>query len=454
MKDTAKTISLVMVIMLAGKATGLLRDMTLNAFMGTEGFERTAFDPAMTIPAQFFDFALAAALTSAFVPVFNGCMTQKGRAEAFKLADKFITAAVLLSVIITVIGVLLAPGLINLFAGGITSPEIRETAARLLQMTLPLIIFTAFAFSLTGVLQSLGEFRVPAAMSILTNFIIIGFFFIFYERTGVWGLAAAFLIGWGVQAVIQIPSLAKRGYIYKPSFKFKDEGLYEIAKLTLPVIAATWVLPVNNLVNKRFASTLFDGAGMNPLTTATSLYSVITGVVILSITNVIFPKLARLNSAGDRENFSKTLNTTLTAALLVLIPMAAGVFLLAAPMIRIVFERGVFTAVSTQRTADALRFFALGMVGFGVQAILSRAFYAVKDAKTPMISSFAAIAVNFALSWLLVGRFGLRGVALSNSAAMTVSALIMLLRSRKLGVSFGGMIEALSIIKSGSWLRK
>ncbi|GHV38340.1 putative lipid II flippase MurJ [Clostridia bacterium] len=434
----AKTISAVMLISLVGKATGLARDILMNARMGAESFERTALDPALTIPTQFLDFAFAAALSSSFIPVFNDYLMKNGKKEAFSLADSFITVVFALSLFVVGLGIVFAAPIIAFFAPGITDIQTITLAVKLLRVMLPSIALTAMAFSLTGVLQSLGEFNAPAAMSVLSNVIIITYFGALYDRFGVTGVAVAFLVGWVTQVCILVPPLFKRGYVFKPKIsKSTFAGLKQIALLTPPVIISTWVTPVNVLVNKNAASRLYDGAGMNVLTAANALYSVITGVFILSAANVIFPALSRQASGGDEHGFCQTLNSTLKVCAVVLIPMSVGLAVVARPAVRLLYEWGEFSAVSSERTSQSLMFFALGMAGLGFYTILSRAAYATKDAFTPVIASVIAIAINAALSFPLTNILQSGGPALASSVSITAAAVVTLILLKRRHRFFG-----------------
>jgi putative peptidoglycan lipid II flippase len=434
--------------MFFGKITGLARDIVLNAKMGADSAARTALDPALTIPAQFLDFAFAAALSSSFIPVFNEYLVTKGKKQAFQLADAFITVAFFASAVIVLAGVFLAEGTISLFAPGITNPETKLLAVRLIRLMLPTITLTALAFSFTAVLQSLDEFNIPAAMSVLSNIIIIGYFGFFYDKFGVTGLCIAFLVGWLTQLLVILPPLVKRGYIFCPKIRKEClSGLKQIGILTLPVMISTWFIPVNILVNKNAASYLYEGAGMNILTVANSLFSVITGVFIHSVANVIFPDLSRKTASGDSRGFAESLEQTTRTVMFFLIPMSAGLFVIAEPVVRLFYERGKFTPLSTDLAGNTLAFFAIGMVGTGIYTILTRACYAAKNAKIPVITSVVAIAINAVLSFPLTQMIGVGGAAAASSVSVTAAAVITFFLLRR-QYKFFGKQAAVSVLKT------
>ena len=306
-KSAVKAAGLMMVITLIGKILGLVREMFLAGNFSV-GMEASAFVAASQIPRIFFDVVFASAISASFIPVFNEYMKKKGKKEAFLLSSNFVTLIGILTTIITVLGIIFAPYLTTLFARGFDE-QTASLCTTLLRVLFPTTIFTGIAFSFVGILQSMDEFNVPAAMSIASNLVIIIYFVFFNDMFGVYGLTIAFLIGWAMQALIQIPSLMKKGYKYKFYINIKDEGLKKILVLMLPVMVGTWVQPINLAINTNFASGLFVGSGVSAINYANTVYSIIVGVFVLSIANVIFPRLSRMSIDKDGESFSKTIRS-------------------------------------------------------------------------------------------------------------------------------------------------
>ncbi|MGE4215107.1 MAG: murein biosynthesis integral membrane protein MurJ, partial [Anaerotignaceae bacterium] len=288
-------------------------------------------------------------------------------------------------------------------------------------------IFPGLAFSFVGILQSMDEFNIPAAMSIVSTAIIFIYSVFLNDRFGIYGLTFAFLIGWAMQAIIQIPALLKRGYKYKLFLDFKDEGLKKIIKLMLPVMVSTWIQPINLAINTKFASRLLNGAGVSPLGYANTVYSIVVGVFVLSVANVIFPRLSRMTIDNDKKQFGKTVSITMEVMAFLLIPMTVGLMCLSEPIIRVIFQQGEFTQYATALTANALFFFSIGMIGFGIQTILSRAFYAEQNGRIPLLSGIISIGVNVALCIVLAPGMGIGGLALASSVSSTVSAIVLII---------------------------
>lgn len=422
-KNRIKTVGLIMGITMLGKVMGLVRDMLLGHNFGT-GMESAAFLTASRIPRTFFDAIFAAAISASFIPVFAQRMEQHGKEDAFRLSRCFFTWMGLLTAAMSLLGMAFAEPLVSLLAEGFDA-ETASLCAQLLRILFPTVFFTGIAFSMVGVLQSMGEFYIPAALSVASNGIIILYYLLFCRKFGIYGLAWAFLLGWAVQAIMQMPWLRKNRFRYRPCFR--HPALKNVFLLMLPVMVSTWIQPVNQLISTRFASFLFEGAGASAMEYANTLYTMVAGILVLSITNVMFPEMSRLSSVGQEEELGQLIGGTLRGMLFLLLPMTAGLMLLSQPVIRLLYQYKTWDAFSTQITARALCFMSLGMVGYGIQNVLSRAFYAQQDGKAPMISGAVSIVVNLILCLLLSDRLDVAGLSIATAASSTVSAVLLLI---------------------------
>ena len=426
--QAVKTVSFMMLITLFGKILGLVREQFLAANYAT-GMEAAAFQLASRIPRTFFDVVFASAISASFIPIFVEYLQKHGKEEAYALANRFITLISTATIAVMVIGMFFAEPLAWLVSPGYEVETI-ALSVPLLRMLFPTMLFTAVAFSFVGILQSLDEFNIPAALSVASNGILILYYIFFNEKHGIYGLTIAFLIGWAMQAIMQIPSLHKKGYHYRLDFHFQDEGLKKIGKLMLPVMVSTWIQPINFLINMRFASQLSNGElGGTTLDYANNLYTIIVGVFVLAIANMVFPKFSRMTE--DKKEFGLAVRGTLKAMIFLLIPMTVGLMALAEPVVTLIYKRGDFGLLATELTSEALFFFALGMVGYGVQNILSRAFYANQDGKTPFYSGLVSIIINALLCWLLLKPMGIGGLALAAAVSSTAAAAVLMVPAVK-----------------------
>lgn len=433
-KTPVKTVSLMMVITLLGKLLGLLRDRCLSVNYGS-GMEASAFLAASRIPRVFFDAVFASAISASFIPVFGEALEKRGRDQAMKFAGNFITVMGLLCALLTGAGIVFAEPLCRFFADGFDAGTL-ALCVKLARVMMPTVFFTGVAFSFVGVLQCLDEFNVPAAISLVSNAAVILYYYTLNGRFGVEGLAITFLFAWFLQGAVQVPALRRKGFRYTPSLALRSEGMRKVFRLMLPVMVSTWVLPLNQLINAKFASRLFEGAGTAALEYAYNLYTVITGVFILSVTNYIFPRLTRENAGGDSEALRKTVSGTVHTALFVVVPMTVGLFLCAEPLVAFIYGGGAFDGSSVAITSRALRFLTLGMAGYAVQAVLSRVYFAEQNGTAPLVAGAVSIALNVALCELLTGPLDVAGVAVASAAAFTVNGVLLYVPLRKRDLQF------------------
>ena len=460
--NTSRTISIVMAITLLGKVLGLFRDRLLAVHYGT-GMEANAFYTASRIPRVFFDAVFAAAIAACFIPIFSEYLVKKGKQDAFRFSNHFITIMTCLTVLLCGVGMIFTEPLVTLFADGYNE----ETAALTIQLTrvmFPTIIFTGVAFSFVGILQSLGNFHVPAFISAVSNLAVIAYFFTLNDSFGIYGLSVAFLIGWLLQAVIQIPSLRRLGYHYHPQLKSHsaemDEGMRKVFALMIPVMVATWVQPINLTINSKFGSHLYDGAGVSAIEISTNLYLIIAGVFILSITNVMFPALSRLSATHQDDAIHDILKQTLRGTLFIVLPMSAGLMVVSRPLIEFIYGGGLFDAFSVAITAEGLFYVSIGMAGYAVQNILSRAYFAKQKGGIPLIAGIFSILLNLLLCLWLTDTMGIAGLAISSAISSTVYAILLLipLELKGLGTcsptflfSLGRMLLSTCLMAVAAW---
>lgn len=424
-KDNAtKTISMVMLMTLLGKGLGLYRDHLLAIHYGM-GQEANAFYTASRIPRVFFDAMFASAISACFIPVFSEYLTKGGKEKAFSFSRTFLTVIGILTAVLSVVGMVFSDGLVALFAGGYNA-ETTALAVSLTRIMFPTAFFTGVAFSFVGILQSLDEFTIPALISAVSNAVIILYFWLLDSTYGIYGLAVAFLVGWLLQAVVQLPRLHSLGFRYRPEGGVRSEGMRKVFALMGSVMVSAWVQPINLTINSRFGSHLFDGAGVSAIEYSTNLYLVIAGVFVLSITNVIFPRLSRLTADGQKTAVRDTVRQTLHTSLFFVFPMSAGLVCVAKPLVSFLYGGGAFDDQAVTITASALGYVSLGMAGYAVQNILSRVYFARQNGRVPLVTGALSILVNLLLCMVLTEPMQVDGLAIASAVSATVSALLLL----------------------------
>lgn len=425
-KKTVKTAGFMIVATLLAKVMGMYRDVLFAALYGT-GAEAVAYSTASRIPLLFFDIALGSAISSSFIPVFNEFLQKGKKEEAAEFSNSFLNIIFLFTSALCALGILLRGVIINLLGSGLADP-VKELAEQLVVIMFPSMVFTALAYSLTGVLQSYGSFNAPAAISLASNGIMVGYLLIAGDKFGIHGVSAAMLVAWSFQLIVLLPSLVKQKYRYRPFINLKNPGLKKALFLALPILVSSWVQPINAMVNMFLASFLNGGQAVSALDYANKLYIIFVGVLTYAVSNLIFPSISRLAADGNKkEEFVSVVKTAVGCVLFVLLPIMLIFLAERVEIVRFVYERGAFGAEQTALTATALLWYSFGMLGYGMQEMLNKAFYAEQNGKTPMRVSVVGICVNVALSFLFVRGFGLgiAGLPMAASVAANFIAVVL-----------------------------
>lgn len=403
------------------KICGLLRETFITACFGV-GNSVDAYFAASQLPTTLFDMVIGGVISASFIPIFNGIYEKENKESAMNFANKFIAMILLATVILSVFGIVFSKQLITGLIAPEFSQETATLAAKLSSIMFPMVIFTGLAFSFVGILQSFGEFNIPAIMSLVSNIAVILYFPLFSKKFGIYGLSVAILFSWSLQVLIQIPALKKIGFRLKLKLDLRDGNIKQALSLALPMLISTWVQPLYSLVNTRLASSL-DGA-VSVLNCSNRLYIVMTGVFSFIVTNLVFPRLSRTNAAEDKEEARNLVAGSLKAVTLVILPIMVVFILLSEDIIGIIYQHGLFTREKTIITASALSCYSAGMIGLAYNEVLSKAFFSMKNSKTPMISAIVSMLANILMAYLFYQTIGIAGLALATAGGSIVNAAI------------------------------
>ena len=441
--------SIVGLAVLCSRVLGLAREQIIAALFGG-GRIMDAFTIAFRTPNLLRDLFAEGALSTAFVTTFSKTIATEGDAAAWQLANRVATLAVVFLSGIVILGVTLAPWIVALLAPGFDTDKAALTVT-LTRIMYPFILLVSLAALVMGMLNAKNVFGMPAMASSFFNLgsigggVLIGWLIDpAFGRDAILGLAFGTLIGGALQLAVQLPSLKRVGYVFRPDFHWRDSGVRQVLILMGPSVIAASSTQVNVLVNSIFASYLADGA-VTWLAIAFRLMQLPLGVFGVALGTVALPLLARLVARGDIGAFREELARGLRLAFLMTIPATLGLMTLAEPIMSVLYQHGKFTAQQAFESAAALRFYAIGLVGYASLKVLVNSFYALGQRKTPMYVSFAAIGVNGLLGWLFTFHFDLghRGLALATGCIATLNFLILYflmrrhlarLESRKMGV--------------------
>ncbi len=429
-KLNRKASGVVALAVMLSRVLGLVREMLFAGLFGSGLMG--IFTIAFRAPNLLRDLFAEGALSTAFITVFSQQAAREGPQAAWALARKMLTLAAVFMSAVSLLGVLLAGPLIGLLAPGF-APEDAGMTILLTRIMFPFILLVSLAALVMGMLNSRNVFAAPALASSFFNIgsILGGALFgwmidpAFGPRALV-GLALGTLVGGLFQLLIQLPSLGAVGFRFAPDFRWRDPGVRRILVLMVPSVIAASAVQINVMVNSSFAS--FAGKeAVSWLNFAFRLMQLPIGVFGVAVATITLPVVSRIAAGSSLDDFGPTLGRALRLALFFTLPSAAGLFILAGPIIGLIYERGEFKAHDTLQTAFALQFYALGLVAYSCIKVLSPAFYAINRKWTPMMVSFGSIGLNVFLNYLFLFRLGLghRGLALSTSICATVNFLTL-----------------------------
>lgn len=439
----AKTVVLMVIITLAAKLLGMLRDVLLANFYGTSS-GAVAYDTASRLPLIVFDFVIGGVITASFIPIFNELLVKKGKKDALSFASGYVNVILIITVLLSLVGIVFSDALVDFLAPELAN-ETAELASALSKIMFPMVIFCGLAFSFVGLLQSFGSFLLPAVISLVSNLIIVAYFLVFNDKFGIYGLAFALLVGWGAQAIIQLPSVLKQGFRFSLKSDLFSPYIKRAFLMALPILVSSWVQPFCNLINTRFASAI-DG-GISAMGYANRLYLIIVGVFTFVATNLLFPYFSKAHSGGDKEAESRLTKSSIKTLMLIILPITFGILVLSEPIISVIYLRGEFNAEDVKMTAEALRFFSVGMPFYAINEIATKKFFAEQKTLPPMLCALISILINIAVVSLLAKEMGIAGIALSSSIAVAVNAgLNLALRCFK-GDRMIGFSELIDIVK-------
>ena len=387
---------------LISRILGFVRDQVFAIMFGS-GAYTDAFFAAFKIPNFMRRLFAEGAFAQAFVPVFSEYREQRSDAEVRDLASHVSGTLGLILLFVTALGMLAAPALISLFAPGFDDALRHDLASAMLRITFPYLLFISLVAYAGSILNSFGKFAVPAFTPVLLNItfiiaaIVVSPLFEIPIMALAWGVFVAGL----VQLLFQLPSLKRCGLLVRPRWGWKHDGVRKIFRLMLPGLFGSSVAQINLLLDTIIASLLATGT-LSWLYYADRLLEFPLGLFGVAIGTVILPRLSAEYSRQNPDQFRKTLDWALQLALLVALPAAAGLFLLALPIISSLFEYGQFQHHDTQMSSIALQAYAWGLPAFILIKILAPGYFSRQDTRTPVRIGIIAMVSNMVFNILLV----------------------------------------------------
>ncbi len=443
---------IVIVLFALGKLVGLVRArLVAQAFGTTPQFD--AFTAANQLPEVFFTVIAGGSLAAAFIPVYSQYLAQDNRAASAqtaasaRLANTVLTLVILLLGGISALGALFAPWLTQHVLVPDFAPELQQLTAQIMRIILIQTTIFGIGGVLSSVLNAHQHFTLPALATIALD---IGYFvglFVFVPRWGIHGLAWGTVVGGLLFVAIQTPALVRFGLRFRPRLDFRLAGVGEVVRLMGPRIVTLGVIQLADLFIIRLTSGLPAGAtsgyfyGYGLMQFPQTLFGT-------AIALVVFPTLAELYNAHDLEGLRRTAGRTLGIIWTLTLPAAAATVLLGRPIIVTLFQGGAFDAEATQLVYAVLAVFSVRIVSESTLEVVARLFYARHNTLVPMLTYLGWFALTIALSYALVGRLGVVGLALATTVGFTLLAAVLFELNRRALGGLGGRALQLSFARA------
>lgn len=417
------------------RVLGFVRDILIAAALGS-GAVADAFFVAFRFPNLFRRLFGEGAFNSAFVPLFAKRLEGEGPDAARSFAETAMSGLAFVLVIFSAVCILAMPWLMAVLAPGfVTDPEKYELAVLLTQIAFPYLLCMSLVALISGVLNSMNRFWAAAAAPIVLNIVLIGSISLaialgYAGEPGAGTILAVGVLGAGVaQLLLLWFSVRRAGMALGFRWPRYDDGMKRLVALGIPGIISGGITQINIVIGTIIAS--LQAGAVSYLYYADRLYQLPLGLVGVAIGVVLLPDLSRRLRAGDHAAVIESQNRSLEFALLLTLPAAVALAVIAEPIIQVLFERGAFRAEDTAATAPALAAFALGLPGFVLIKVFQPAFFAREDTKTPMYFAGVNMVVNVVLSLALFfifkanGYYPHVGIALATSIAGWLNAVLL-----------------------------
>jgi putative peptidoglycan lipid II flippase len=426
--EVAQAAGIVALGNIASRVLGLVRDTVKANLFGAAG-PLSAYEVAALVPTMIYDLLVGGMSNAALVPVLSDYAAPERHDGLWHLLSSlFSLVALVLSAFVLLVEVL-APQVVWLLGSGLT-PELQVLAARLLRISVPAVLFLNLAGVVSGTLYALKRFALPAFTAAAFNAAVVATALLLSKRWGVASLAIGLLIGSLLQVLLQGPGL--RDARLQFTLDLSHPALRRIMRLYIPILLGLVVDQLAVGLSYNLASRTGDQS-INWMKYSATLIQFPLGLVATAVSIAILPTLSRQATDGQPEPFKATLAQGLRLVLALTIPATVGLWVLATPIVALVFEHGDFTPVDTLATAAALRYHLVGLVFAAVDQPLIFAFYARKETWTPAMVGVATVILYVVLALVpaLLVSLTLDGLILANSIKWAAHALIMLVLLRR-----------------------
>lgn len=377
-KKLFKSAGVVSFFTLLSRILGFARDMVIARMFGT-GAAAQAFVVAFRIPNALRDLIGEGAANAAVIPVLSEYLDNKDNKEFWRVANLLLSTVVIILAAVSLLGTLLSPLIVRIIAFGfMNDPAKLDLTIRLSRIMFSFIFLVGLSAYLMGILNTLKHFAAPAAASVFLNItmIVFGIYLCKYFQDPIIGLSISVLVGGVLQLIVQIPVLIKKGFKFRFEFDFRHLAIKRIGRLLLPRMLGSSIYQLNIFIDTMFASLgqIVGEGAIAALYYANRLIQLPTALFGTALATACLPTLSQQAIANDMNAMKKTIEVSLRSLLVLLIPSSVGLFVLSEPIIRLLFERGEFDALSTQMTSFAMAFYCVGLFAYSGARVITSCF--------------------------------------------------------------------------------
>ena len=431
-----RAVSLVAGATVASRALGLVREIVVAALFGASD-AKAAYVIGYYLPFFVQRLLIGGTLSIVLIPALAEVLGRRDEAELRRVTAYLFTTVVGAGVAMVVLGELAAPALVPLAAPGFAArPEQLGLTISLTRINFLAMFFLALAVFATAYLQALQRFTAPAVAPLVFNVTVIALTLWLGPRMGITGLAVAWVAGTAAQFLAQVPALSRGGFRYRLALDWSHPTMRTLRRLAAPAMLGLAIVEINAYVGRFFAS-LLPGAGVNAVAALDYAYEVVqapVGILAISVATVLFPGMSRQAATGDQAALRESTSVGLRTLLFLVVPVSALLVVFAAPVVRLVFERGEFGPDATATVAACLAAYAVGLLPMAAYYVVTRTFYALQNMRTPVTIGAAMVALNAALAYTLMSVLSVAGIALATAIVAFVNlALLLALLRRSLG---------------------
>lgn len=410
---------MVISLIIIGKIIGFLRDIFISAYYGAT-ISSDAYFAANIIPSVIFGALISSALVY-FIPIYSDNVINKNIESANKYANNILNILLIISVILTIIGIAFADSFITLSAPGFDT-EKHNLAVKLCRILVCSFAFNTISLTYSSISNYNKSYFTPQLIPIVSGTCIIIGIMVFNSSLGIFSVAISAVLATIIQVFIQYYSV-RRFFNYKPYVNFKSPEMKKMILLTAPIFLGMFVDQLNLFVDSVLCSELPTGS-LSALNYAQRLLFTINGIFATGIITVLYPYFADFAAKGDNANVVAYLNKTLKVISLITIPIIITVFVEGENIIKVIFFRGAFNEDALFLTSRVFVFYSMGLIFLGFREIYTRVFYVYNDSKTPFIIGLISATINIVLNFVLIKPMGVGGLALATSISCLISSLM------------------------------